>query len=171
MADRTLPYNGETQYGWTRTDEDKETVTGLVNNETVTIDYTPSSGKTTGTYENGKYDEETLTIMDGETNVMANYNLTGTTAGKLTIEKDERELKVASADKDWDYDAATHTYQVYTVTYGDEKIEGEEGQVEFTLSTGDKLTVTPTEKGASGVKNVSDSGANSFTWTVANEDS
>ena len=170
MADRILPYSGQTQYGWARTDEGKETISGLVNGETVTIDYIASSGKTVGTYENGAYDTATLSIKDGETDVTANYDLTSATAGKLTIEKDEKELKVASADKDWDYDAQTHTYKVYTVTYGDETLKGTEGQLEFTLPTGDKLTVTPTEKGVNGVKNVSDSGANSFTWTVENED-
>ena len=169
--DRTLPYNGETQYGWDRTDEGKETVTGLVNNETVTIDYTPSSGDVVNTYDNGAYDADTFKVMDGETDVTENYNLTSATAGKLTIEKDEKELKVASADGEWPYDNTVHTNKTYTVTYGEETIEGTEGQVEFTLSTGDKVTVTPTEKGANGVKNVSDSGDNSFTWTVANEGS
>ena len=171
MADRTLPYSGQTQYGWARTDAGKETVTGLVHNETVTITYSPSSGKTAGTYTNGAYTESSLQIKDGDTDVTENYNLTSATAGKLTIEKDEKELKVESASKDWDYDAGTHTYKVYTVTYGTKKIVGTEGQTVFTLSTGDKVTVTPTGKGASGVKNVSDSGANSFTWTVENEGS
>lgn len=171
MADRTLPYSGQTQYGWARTDAGKETVTGLVHNETVTITYSASSGKTAGTYTNGAYTESSLQIKDGDTDVTENYNLTSATAGKLTIEKDEKELKVESASKDWDYDAGTHTYKVYTVTYGTKKIVGTEGQTVFTLSTGDKVTVTPTGKGASGVKNVSDSGANSFTWTVENEGS
>ena len=171
MADRTLPYSGQTQYGWARTDAGKETVTGLVHNETVTITYSPSSGKTAGTYTNGAYTESSLQIKDGDTDVTENYNLKSATAGKLTIEKDEKELKVESASKDWDYDAGTHTYKVYTVTYGTKKIVGTEGQTVFTLSTGDKVTVTPTGKGATGVKNVSDSGANCFTWTVENEGS
>ena len=170
MADRELPYNGETQNGWTRDDAGKETVTGLVKNETVTIDYTPSSGKTVGTYENGSYDADSLKIMDGETDVTKNYTLKSATAGKLTITKPEQELKVASADHTWPYDADTHTYKVYTVTYGGKVIEGTEGQTVFTLPTGDKLTITPTGKGATGVRNVSDSGDNSFTWKVENED-
>ncbi|MBR0352871.1 MAG: hypothetical protein IJH53_06665, partial [Oscillospiraceae bacterium] len=170
MADRTLKYNGQDQYGWARSDAGQETVTGLVNNETVTITYTPSKGKTVNTYDNGAYDTATLVIKDGSKVVTGNYNLKSATPGKLTIEIDStKELKVESASKDWDYDTAVHTYKVYTVMYGDEKITGTEGQTEFTLSTGDKLTVTPTEKGANGVKNVSDSGANSFTWTVENE--
>ena len=171
MANRTLPYNGETQYGWNRTDEGKETVSGLVNNETVTITYTPASGKTVGTYENGSYDTETLVIKDGEADVTENYNLTSATAGKLTIAKDDKTITVESLSKSWPYDATAHTWKKYTVTYGTEVIEGTEGQVEFTLSTGDKVTITPTEKGANGVKNVSDSGANSFTWEVENADS
>ena len=73
-----------------RDDEGNETVTGLVNNETVTIDYTPASGKTVGTYENGAYDTATLSIMDGEEDVTGNYNLTSATAGTLTIEKDDK---------------------------------------------------------------------------------
>ena len=80
MADRTLPYNGETQYGWARTDEGKETVTGLVNNETVTIDYTPASGKTVGTYTNGAYDTTTLSIKDGAADVTENYSCRSRTA-------------------------------------------------------------------------------------------
>ena len=170
MADRTLPYNGQTQSGWSRTDEGKETVTGLANGDTVTITYTPSSGKLVGTYENGAYDTDTFTVMSGTTDVTANYNLTSATAGKLTIEKADKTLKITSADKSWDYDGQTHTYKVYTVTYGDEVLEGTEGQTEFTLSTGDKVTITPTEKGADGVTTVADSGENSFTWAVENED-
>ncbi|MBQ6578663.1 MAG: hypothetical protein IJL91_13130, partial [Bacteroidales bacterium] len=44
MENRTLPYNGQQQYGWSREDTGKETVEGLVNNETVTITYTPATG-------------------------------------------------------------------------------------------------------------------------------
>ena len=170
IGDRELPYNGETRYGWSRTDEGKETITGLVNNETVTISYTPASGKTVGIYTNGAYDTATLIIKDGGTDVTENYSLTSATAGKLTISPDSsKPLSVASAGKSWTYDASAHTYKVYTVAYGTEKIKGTEGQTEFTLSTGDKVTITPTEKGANGVKNVSDTGANSFTWAVENE--
>ena len=107
--------------------------------------------------------------MDGETDVTKNYTLKSATAGKLTIQKDEKTLSVTSGTMAWDYDTDTHKYQKYTVTYGDEVITGTEGQTEFELSTGDKVTVTPKDKGANGVKNVSDSGANSFTWTVENE--
>ncbi len=84
MADRTETYNGETQYGWVREDEKKETVDGLVHNETVTIGYTPASGKDASetAYDNGSYDETTLTIMDGEENVTGNYNLKSATAGQ-----------------------------------------------------------------------------------------
>lgn len=97
MADRELPYNGQTQYGWSRTDEGKETVTGLLNNETLTIDYTHASGETVGTYENGAYDSSTLVIMDGSSNVTGNYSLTAATAGKLTITPADATLKVTKA--------------------------------------------------------------------------
>ena len=113
-----------------------------------------------------------MSIKDGAADVTENYNLTSTTAGKLTIVADEtKPLAVESLSKEWSYDNTTHTYKTYTVTYGAETLTGTEGQTEFTLSTGDKVTVTPTEKGANGVLNVSDSGANSFIWTVENESS
>ena len=108
-------------------------------------------------------------VMHGEEDVTANYVITPVN-GTLTITKNQNPLTVASDTKDWDYDAETHTYKVYKVTFGDEVIQGSEGQTEFTLSTDDKITITPIGKGADGVKNVRDSGDNSFTWTVENED-
>ena len=87
MADRTLPYNGQTQYGWSRTDAGKETVTGLANNETVTITYTPASGLAVGSETSGVYDGSTLKIKDGDKDVTGNYDLKTLTAGKLTISK------------------------------------------------------------------------------------
>ena len=56
----------------------------------------------------------------------------------------------------------------YKVTYGEEVVEGTEGQTEFTLSTGDKVTVTPAA--AATITHVAESDVdNAFTWTVEHE--
>ena len=88
------------------------------------------------------------------------------TVGKLEVTKSTKELKVESKNGEWKYDGGAHTKHQYTVTYGDETIEGTEGQTEFTLSTGDKLTVTPAESAT--ITNTS-TVDNAFTWTVENE--
>jgi uncharacterized repeat protein (TIGR02543 family) len=87
MADRTLEYNGEMQYGWDRTDAGKETVTGLKNNETVSIGYVTASGTDAGSYDNGAYDAGSLVIRDGNRDVTANYVLKGAMAGTLAISR------------------------------------------------------------------------------------
>ena len=54
------------------------------------------------------------------------------------------------------------------MTYGTEVLNGTEGQVEFTLSTGDKVTITPAASAT--ITHVAESDVdNAFTWTVANE--
>ena len=106
-------------------------------------------------------------VKNGSADVTANYEIEYVN-GTLEITKSTKELSVASADGEWTYDAAAHTNKTYTVTYGDETIEGEEGQVEFTLSTGDKVTVTP--DAAATITHMSESDVdNAFTWTVTNE--
>ncbi|MGI6687052.1 MAG: DUF7507 domain-containing protein [Christensenellales bacterium] len=75
-------------------------------------------------------------------------------------------LTVTSGTKSWPYDGNSHTYQQYTLVYGDEAITGTEGQASFTLNDGKAVTITPTGKGASGVKTVSDTSANNNTFTV-----
>lgn len=60
---RTLPYNGRVQYGYeikesknTSSDKNGYTVSGLYTEDTVRVDYTPSSGRTRkDAYENGKF--------------------------------------------------------------------------------------------------------------------
>ena len=105
---------------------------------------------------------------NGEGEEVGYYDITYA-KGTLEVTKSTKELKVESADGTWTYDGESHTNKTYTVTFGEVTIEGTEGQTEFTLSTGDTLTIVPTEKGANGVKNVSDSGENSFTWSITNE--
>ena len=76
---------------------------------------------------------------------------------------------MTSLSNSWTYDGSAHTYHTYTVHYGDETIEGTEDQTEFTLSTGDKLTVTPANTAT--ITHVEETTVdNAFTWTVENED-
>ena len=78
------------------------------------------------------------------------------------------ELWVQSADYEWSYDGEAHTYNKYTVYFGEEVISGTEGQTEFTLSTGDKVTITPLS--TTPITHVTESPKNNeFVWTVENE--
>ncbi|MBQ6214025.1 MAG: InlB B-repeat-containing protein [Oscillospiraceae bacterium] len=143
MADRTLVYNGETQTGWNRTDEGKETVTGLVKDEVVTITYTPSSGENAGTYENGAYDTDTLSIKDGETDVTSNYTLKSATAGKLTITPVTEKVTVTITGKTGTekYDGTEKSVEGYTVSIDNELYK--ESDIKF---SGD-ATVKETDAG------------------------
>ena len=104
----------------------------------------------------------------------------GSIEGSYTAENEEYELKlyyasfvdntaitITSKDGTWQYDGGEHTQPVYTVFYGDQKIQPDAGTTNvFTLPTGDKLTVT--DPGS--VQNVNDSGENNntFTYTIDN---
>jgi hypothetical protein len=110
MADRTVVYNGETQYGWGREDAGKETVTGLRRNDTVTmIGYTPASGTDAGTWENGTYDTGSLVIMGEGDNVTGNYELTNAAAGRLTISRRDITNAVVAAIGPQIYESAPPT--------------------------------------------------------------
>ena len=86
---------------------------------------------------------------------------------EVSVKKATGSLKIESASKDWTYDGEGHTYQVYTVTYNGEVIEGVEGQTVFTLSTGDNLTISPT---AVAVRDSWDAEKNSFVYVIENSD-
>ena len=155
---------------------DEKTYDGTaLTNDTVTVSgdgFVSGEGATydvTGTQTLVGSSENTFTYKLNDGTLAENYVIE-TVNGKLTVTVDDtKPLAVESKSQSWMYDGETHTYKMYVVTYGTETLTGTEGQVEFTLSTGDKVTVTPTLKGADGVKNVSDSGDNTFTWTVENE--
>ncbi|MGI6367564.1 MAG: InlB B-repeat-containing protein [Anaerolineae bacterium] len=76
-------------------------------------------------------------------------------------------LTVTSGSQSWTYDGSSHTYQQYTLLYGDETISGAEGTTSFTLSDGIVVTITPTGSGAAGVTNVADSASNNNTFSVS----
>ncbi len=122
------------------------TVTGYKNNETADFTVTGTRtevGESTNSYSIVFKGEEGA---DKATAVRSDYTISET-LGKLVVKQTEKELKIVSSTKSWEYDGKAHTDYAYTVTYGDEKYEvkvadGAETAV-ATLSTGDKVTITP----------------------------
>ena len=135
--------------------------------ETATFTVTGSQttvGSSENTYELLFADQEGA--GEGVTAVSTDYT-PALTPGTLTVTASTTALNIASATHNWTYDSYTHTDETYTVTYGDQIIEGTEGQTVFTLSTGDQITITAT---AAGVTYVSNNAANNntFTYELAN---
>ena len=60
----------------------------------------------------------------------------------------KQRLQIVSATDDWDYDGQKHTKKKYTVTYGENTDEGNEGQTEFTLPAGDRVRIVPDDSAA-----------------------
>ena len=81
VQNRTVNFNGSEQFGNTI-----YTFSNLLAGHTATITYSPSHGTEVDTYNNGTYDNASLSVMSGNENVTNNYNLTTATIGKLTIE-------------------------------------------------------------------------------------
>ena len=81
VQNRTVTYNGTEQSGNTL-----YTFSNLLAGHTATITYSPSHGTEVDTYNNGTYDNASLSVMSGNENVTNNYSLTTATIGKLTIE-------------------------------------------------------------------------------------
>lgn len=112
----------------------------------------------------------TITYTEGPSFNADNYNIT-INEGTLTVTKNTKPLAVASSTKSWEYDGQTHKYEVYTVTFGDEEYTAQSNGTTavVTLSTGDKLTITPI---CNGVKyyNSGSGTPNSFSWAVEHED-
>ena len=107
-------------------------------------------------------------VKNGDTDVTANYEIEYK-AGTLEVTKSSKGIVITSGDKSWEYDGSEHSYAVYTVTYGDsETITGTEGQKEFQLSTGDKITISDEAT----VKYVADTADenNTFSYVLENED-
>ncbi len=81
VQNRTVTYNGSVQSGNTI-----YTFSNLLAGHTATITYSPSHGTEVDTYNNGTYDNASLSVMNGNDNVTNNYSLTTATIGILTIE-------------------------------------------------------------------------------------
>ena len=116
VADRTLTYNGETQYGYPD-EEHPISFSGLAEDHTATIGYTPSSGKDANTYNNGSFDESTFKVVDADNNdVTANYTLGTLTPGKLTIDPLELTIAITGANDTKTYDATEHSITGWTAS-------------------------------------------------------
>ena len=124
--------------------------------------------KATGSVTTVAEGEVTNTIVYTEgTNFKAdNYTITKS-EGTLKITASSKALVIESSTKSWTYDGSAHTKVQYKVTYGDEVLNGTEGQTEFKLSTGDTVTITPD---TDGVKDYdADYNANNrYTYTIKN---
>ena len=111
--------------------------------------------------------DETAVMTETETEV-GNY-LVKIVNGKLEITADNNAIIITSSTKSWTYDGQTHVDEEYTVKYGETTISADpdsSGKV-FTLSNGDKITITAT---AVGVKDYADNNVenNTFTYTILN---
>ena len=147
-ASSTEPYTGAEQCLTTIT------TSGLLTGHTLEgVTYSAcrtDAGTTTGTFSNDPV------VMNGATNVTANYALTPV-AGALTINGSDKAIVITSATMDDEYyDGTAHTKQEYTVTYGGTNIaaiEGTDGK-QFKLPTNDIIAITPTNGGVTGVTDV-----------------
>ncbi|MBR2571182.1 MAG: InlB B-repeat-containing protein, partial [Clostridia bacterium] len=119
VKDKTVPYSGQEQSGYTvdgaitgtgsAISTDDYTVTGLAEGDVLTVTgYTPATGTNAGTYTNGSFANAAITITrDGE-DVSSNYNTPVTTAnGTLTIEPKKVTITAKDASKTYDGTALT----------------------------------------------------------------
>ena len=106
---------------------------------------------------------------DGE-NVTANYDIKYVN-GTLTVTNSTTQLTIASATDSKEYDGTALTAPTYTITYGDETgtatLNSGTGKYEYTLSTGDKIVITPAATAT--VTHVAEGTVtNAFTYTLEN---
>ena len=101
-----------------------------------------------------------------DADVTDNYAITYAN-GTLTVNANPKTLEIASLSDTVIYDAEVHKKEVYTVKYGDETVTSDASGKVFTLSTGDKLTITPA---FDGITHVADNAENNnrFTYTLEN---
>lgn len=82
VADKTVDWTGEELCG-----ETAYTFENVVDGHTASITYTAAHGADADTYNNGVFDKGSFTVLDSNSNdVTSNYELSGMTAGKLTIQ-------------------------------------------------------------------------------------
>ena len=150
-----------------------ETSTTLTAGEATEVSLAGSdkiSVKVTGSQTEVGNSENTYEITWGDV-AESDYAVSGT-KGTLTVTKNTTELKVESKDGSWTYDGAAHTKHEYTVTYGTESYTVTIGEGATTgtatLSTGDKVTITPADSAK--ITHVSETTVdNGFSWSVEHE--
>jgi len=92
----------------------------------------------------------------------ANYTGTITpTYGTIEIKTIPYPITIASKGETWMYDGQPHNYKRYVVVFNHDTVTNVANDTVFTLSTGDKLTIT----GAPSIKNFGQT-PNTFTYTL-----
>ncbi len=111
----------------------------------------------------------TYTLVFDQTAASTDYTVSGN-PGTLKVTASTKALVIESSTKSWTYDGALHKDEVYTVKYDGTAATADSTDKVFTLSTGDKVTITTT---AAGVKDYSASydKNNTYTYVLTNADS
>ncbi|MBQ3460975.1 MAG: InlB B-repeat-containing protein, partial [Solobacterium sp.] len=127
INDRTLPYNGQEQFGYTipsnitgtRSDITTQdyTVSGLAEGDVLSVQYAPAEGTIVGTYKNGEF--KGITISRGDEGITEFYKVTST-PGTLEVTKKTVTITADSDTKVYDGTALTkNSYQVSGLATGD----------------------------------------------------
>ena len=138
---------------------------GLAPNQSITaIDFS-GSGTKVGTYVID-ITEGSVKIGDNTSDYTSNYNIT-LEKGNLTIGQNSKQIEITSSSKNWPYDGQVHLDEAYTVTYDGVSCLANSTGKEFTLPTGDKVTITPTAVGVKDFDAAYNSN-NTYTYTIDN---
>ncbi|MCQ2324781.1 MAG: hypothetical protein MJZ58_01130 [Paludibacteraceae bacterium] len=106
-----------------------------------------------------------VVIKDAGSNVVTDNYDVSTVPGTLKIEGYLEAITISSASAEFEVDGTRHRKEVYAVTFGGDTVSADGTGKIFTLSTGDKLTITPT---ATGVRVLTDNAEhnNTFIYTL-----
>lgn len=106
-----------------------------------------------------------VVIKDAGSNVVTDNYDVSTVPGTLKIEGYLEAITISSASAEFEVDGTRHRKEVYAVTFGGDTVSADGTGKIFTLSTGDKLTITST---ATGVRVLADNAEhnNTFSYTL-----
>lgn len=106
-----------------------------------------------------------VVIKDAGSNVVTDNYDVSTVPGTLKIEGYLEAITISSASAEFEVDGTRHRKEVYAVTFGGDTVSADGTGKIFTLSTGDKLTITPT---TTGVRVLADNAEhnNTFSYTL-----
>ena len=143
VNDKTLPYSGAVQTGYTISEvtgaktgdelivtTDDYTVSGLAVGDKLTVTYQAASGTDAGTYTNGAFETDgeagtirfTVENSEGE-DVSSSYTVASATAGKLIITPVKITL-TANSGGPFTYDGEEHEVTGFTCSLDGETLEG-----------------------------------------------
>ena len=117
-------------------DTDEYKIEGLAEGDVLTVTgYVPSKGTNVGTYENGSFENATITITRNGTDVTSEYSPVTTTAGKLTITRatitvkaDDKQKVYGDEDPELTWTATGFKGSDTVALLTDVEIEREEGE-------------------------------------------